>query len=108
MSQSNVAVVLGVGPGLGAAVAHRFAREGFAVGLMARSSEQLSEIQSEIEQSGGKALSVTVDATDPASVKAAFEQVRWHGVPAFGDRNLVLLKSLSTMPEHLKWLAYWN
>lgn len=76
MSQSKVAVVLGVGPGLGAAVAHRFAREGFAVGLMARSFEQLTQVQSEIEQSGGKALSVTVDATDPASVKAAFEQVR--------------------------------
>ncbi|BAZ26865.1 short-chain dehydrogenase/reductase SDR [Kalymmatonema gypsitolerans NIES-4073] len=75
MSQSNVAVVLGVGPGLGAAVAHRFAREGFAVGLMARSSQQLTQIQSEIEQSGGKALSVTVDATDAASVKAAFEEV---------------------------------
>lgn len=76
MSQSKVAVVLGVGPGLGAAVAHRFAREGFVVGLMARSSEQLTQIQSEIEQAGGKALSVTVDATDAASVKAAFEQVR--------------------------------
>lgn len=75
MSQSKVAVVLGVGSGLGAAVAHRFAREGFAVGLMARSSQQLTQIQSEIEQSGGKALSITVDATDPASVKAAFEQV---------------------------------
>lgn len=76
MSQSKVAVVLGVGPGLGAAVAHRFAREGFVVGLMARSSEQLTQIQSEIEQAGGKALSVTVDATEAASVKAAFEQVR--------------------------------
>ncbi|MEI2582430.1 SDR family NAD(P)-dependent oxidoreductase [Scytonema sp. PRP1] len=75
MGQSKVAVVLGVGPGLGAAVAHRFAREGFAVGLMARSSQQLTQIQSEIEQSGGKALSVTVDATDAASVKAAFEEV---------------------------------
>jgi NAD(P)-dependent dehydrogenase (short-subunit alcohol dehydrogenase family) len=75
MSQSNVAVVLGVGPGLGAAVAHRFAREGFAVGLMARSIEQLTQVQSEIEQSGGKALSVSVDATDAASVKAAFEEV---------------------------------
>ncbi|NMG20596.1 SDR family NAD(P)-dependent oxidoreductase [Brasilonema bromeliae] len=75
MSQSKVAVVLGVGPGLGSAVAHRFAREGFAVGLMARNSQQLSQIQSEIEQSGAKALSVTVDASDPASVKAAFEEV---------------------------------
>ncbi|WP_246163031.1 SDR family NAD(P)-dependent oxidoreductase [Brasilonema sennae] len=42
---------------------------------MARNSQQLTQIQSEIEQSGGKALSVTVDGTDPASVKAAFEQV---------------------------------
>ncbi len=44
MSESKVAVVLGVGPGLGATVAHRFAREGFAVGLMARSAEKLTSI----------------------------------------------------------------
>ena len=33
----KVVAVLGVGPGLGAAVARRHAREGFAVALMARS-----------------------------------------------------------------------
>lgn len=76
MSQSKVAVVMGVGPGLGAAIAHRFAREGFAVGLMARTSDQLAQIQLEIEKSGGSALSTTADVTDPASVEAAFEQVR--------------------------------
>jgi NAD(P)-dependent dehydrogenase (short-subunit alcohol dehydrogenase family) len=32
----KTAAILGVGPGLGAAVARRFAREGFAVALMAR------------------------------------------------------------------------
>jgi NAD(P)-dependent dehydrogenase (short-subunit alcohol dehydrogenase family) len=31
-----VAAVLGIGPGLGAAVARRFAGEGFAVAMMAR------------------------------------------------------------------------
>ncbi len=76
MSQSKVAVVLGVGPGLGAAIAHRFAREGFAVGLMARNEDQLAQIQTEIEQSGGKALSVSADVTDPTSMEAAFERVR--------------------------------
>lgn len=76
MSQSKVAVVLGVGPGLGAAVAHRFAHEGFAVGLMARTEEKLTQIQAEIEQAGGTALSITADATDPASVKTAFAQVQ--------------------------------
>jgi NAD(P)-dependent dehydrogenase (short-subunit alcohol dehydrogenase family) len=76
MNQSKVAVVLGVGPGLGAAIAHRFALEGFSVALMARNLDKLTDIQSDIENAGGKALSISVDASDPASVKSAFEQVR--------------------------------
>lgn len=76
MNPSKVAVVLGVGPGLGAAIAHRFAQEGFAVALMARNIDKLAPIQSDIKTSGGNALSVAVDATEPNSVKAAFEQVQ--------------------------------
>lgn len=75
MSESKVAVVLGVGPGLGAAVAHRFASEGFALGLMARSEEKLTAIQKEIEKGGGTALSIPADATDPTSVSSAFRKV---------------------------------
>jgi NAD(P)-dependent dehydrogenase (short-subunit alcohol dehydrogenase family) len=72
----KVAAVLGVGPGLGAAIARRFAREGFAVALMARNEDGLSGIRQEIEADGAKALPVSADATDPASVEAAFERVR--------------------------------
>ena len=72
----KVAAVLGVGPGLGAAVARRFAREGFAVGLMARGEESLAAAREEIEDTGGTALAVTADATDAASVASAFDQVR--------------------------------
>ncbi len=72
----RVAAVLGVGPGLGAAVARRFAREGFAVALMARSEESVAGVREEIEGSGGKALPVTADATDAGSVASAFERVR--------------------------------
>jgi NAD(P)-dependent dehydrogenase (short-subunit alcohol dehydrogenase family) len=72
----RVAAVLGVGPGLGAAVAWRFAREGFAVALMARNEDGLSGIRQEIEDGGGTSLPVSADATDPASVEAAFERVR--------------------------------
>lgn len=78
MVASRVAVVLGVGPGLGAAIARRFARENFAVALMARTVDKLASLQQEIEASGAKAVSVAVDGTDPDSVKAAFEQVRSH------------------------------
>lgn len=72
----RTAAILGVGPGLGAAVARRFAREGFAVALMARREEGVSGVRDEIQDAGGTALPVSTDATDPASVAAAFDRVR--------------------------------
>jgi len=72
----KVAAVLGVGPGLGAAVARRFASEGFAVALMARTEESVTAVREEIENGGGTALPVSTDATNPDSVAAAFERVR--------------------------------
>lgn len=72
----KVAVVLGVEPGLGAAVARRFAGEDFDVALMARREEGLTETRREIEAEGGKALPVSADATDPDSIAAAFGRVR--------------------------------
>ena len=72
----RVAAVLGIGPGLGAAVTRRFAREGYAVALMARREESLAPVRDEIEGEGGTALPVLTDATDPASVASAFGRVR--------------------------------
>lgn len=72
----KVAAVLGVGPGLGAAVARRFAGEDYAVALMARNEDGLSEIRHEIEDKGGTATSFAADATDPASVEQAFGRMR--------------------------------
>jgi NAD(P)-dependent dehydrogenase (short-subunit alcohol dehydrogenase family) len=72
----RVAAVLGVGPGLGAAVARRFAGEGFAVAMMARRKESLAEIRQDIEDDGGTALPVSADATDADSVVVAFERIR--------------------------------
>ncbi len=80
MSERIVAV-LGVGPGLGAAISRRFAREGFAVALLARSEESTTPVREEIEGSGGEALAVQTDATDAASVAGAFDRVR----DALGD-----------------------
>jgi NAD(P)-dependent dehydrogenase (short-subunit alcohol dehydrogenase family) len=57
-------------------VARRFAREGFAVALMARREGSVAGVREEIEGAGGTALPVSTDATDPASVAAAFDEVR--------------------------------
>lgn len=76
MSDSGVAAVVGVGPGLGAATARRFARGGLAVALMARRDEQLTQVKQAVEAEGGRALAVPCDATDAADLAEAFARVR--------------------------------
>jgi len=64
--------VVGTGPALGASVARRFARENFTVAVMARKREHLDPVVEEIAASGGRALAIPADATNPASVNEAF------------------------------------
>ncbi|MGZ4691465.1 MAG: SDR family NAD(P)-dependent oxidoreductase, partial [Acidimicrobiia bacterium] len=54
----KVAVVTGVGAGLGKAAALALAREGAAVALVARTESRLQEVAAEIEAGGGKTLVV--------------------------------------------------
>jgi NAD(P)-dependent dehydrogenase (short-subunit alcohol dehydrogenase family) len=67
-----VCAVVGVGPGNGAALARRFAREGYAVALLARSREASGALAAEL----GDARAYACDAGDEASVKAAFAAIR--------------------------------
>jgi len=76
MTIQTVTAVLGVGPGLGAAAARRFARGGHAVALLARTSTSLAEVEKQITGAGGRAVSFAADASDPASVERAFASVR--------------------------------
>ncbi|MDJ0556232.1 MAG: SDR family NAD(P)-dependent oxidoreductase [Microcoleaceae cyanobacterium MO_207.B10] len=75
MNQQKVAVILGTGSGLGAALAHRFAKENFAIVMMARTAEKLKLIHSEIMQIGVPVLSIPTDATNPVSVVNAFTEI---------------------------------
>jgi len=43
--QKKVAVIVGAGPGIGAAVASKFAKEGYAVALLVRTESKLEPIQ---------------------------------------------------------------
>lgn len=70
-----VAVVVGVGPGLGAALARRFARE-YAVAMVARKADYLRTLATEIRQNGGTALEAQADAADHAQTAAAFRSIR--------------------------------
>lgn len=72
----QVALVTGAGRGFGRAIATRFADEGAAVALAARSLEQLEEVAAAIAGAGGTAFPVACDVTDPASISAALARVQ--------------------------------
>jgi len=67
---AKVAVVVGVGPGIGGALAERYAREGYRVVVVARSPETVS---AHAEAVGG--VGMVCDVTDGPQVTAMLERV---------------------------------
>lgn len=74
MPPSLISIVVGVGPGTGAAVARKFAAT-YPVVCMARTPANFSGIVDEINASGGRAVGIATDVADAGSVRRAFEQV---------------------------------
>ena len=70
-----VAVVIGVGPGLGASLARRFATR-YAIAINARTPDFLGELAADIREHAGVALEVQADTSEPKEVHAAFEFIR--------------------------------
>ncbi|HCE5827421.1 TPA: SDR family NAD(P)-dependent oxidoreductase [Pseudomonas aeruginosa] len=70
------AIVFGAGAvrGIGAAVARRFAREGYHVIVTGRTLAKIEQVVAQISASGqGSAEALQIDATDEAQVVAAFD-----------------------------------
>eukprot|EP01123_Difflugia_compressa_P009278 TRINITY_DN3027_c0_g1_i1.p1 TRINITY_DN3027_c0_g1~~TRINITY_DN3027_c0_g1_i1.p1 ORF type:complete len:267 (+),score=31.31 TRINITY_DN3027_c0_g1_i1:74-802(+) len=79
MAEANkVAVVIGVGPGIGLAVAKKFSAAGFAIGLVSRDLEKLKEYQKTL-LTNFPTIKTAVAAADTANegeLKVAFANLR--------------------------------
>jgi NAD(P)-dependent dehydrogenase (short-subunit alcohol dehydrogenase family) len=65
------AFVTGAGSGIGRGIAHRLAAEGAAVAVVDVNSEAAAAVVTEIESADGKAVAITADVRDRATVRAA-------------------------------------
>ena len=79
---SKIAVIAGVGPGLGAAIARKFADEGCNLALLSRSSAYSINLSKRLEETGISAIPIPTDITDAGQVTDSFAQIRQElGVP---------------------------
>ncbi|MEU4196690.1 SDR family NAD(P)-dependent oxidoreductase [Kribbella sp. NPDC026611] len=85
-------IVVGVGPGVGVAVAKRFAREGMSVGLISRSEQSLKAAAEQL--AGADLLAVAADSTDEPGLRAALDRiVETYGVPEVAVYNAAVIQA---------------
>jgi len=82
---ARTAVIAGVGPGLGASLARKFAAEGCNVALFARSTEYIEDLAADLPDPG-EGLAVTTDLADVDAIREGFETVR----EAFGPIDVLV------------------
>jgi NAD(P)-dependent dehydrogenase (short-subunit alcohol dehydrogenase family) len=71
----GVVGITGASAGVGRATAHAFARQGAAVALLARGRERLDAAGREVEELGGRALTVPLDVADAQAVENAAARI---------------------------------
>lgn len=88
-----VIVVTGASAGIGLAIADRFGRAGWQVVIIARQAERLAAAVDLLTRSGGRAIGMAGDVSDPEFVERAGQNI----VDAFGGIDAWVNNAMSTV-----------
>jgi NADP-dependent 3-hydroxy acid dehydrogenase YdfG len=75
-SMKKTILITGATSGFGKAIASRFAKEGYDVCITGRREDRLDELKHELEQYGGKVVTLAFDVRDKAQVKDAIDYLK--------------------------------
>lgn len=95
--EGKVALVTGASSGFGEHFAQVLAQAGAKVVLAARRAEKLQAVCDDIVAKGGKAVAVSMDVTDSASIKSAFDEAEKN----FGVVTIIVNNAGITIPKLL-------
>lgn len=86
MEMKHTAVVTGVGSGLGASLVRKLVKEGYRVGMFARSHDYIRRLEQELNTKEKVAIGISTDISDRAQVQRGFQQIR----DKFGPIDLLI------------------
>ena len=90
-------LLVGAGPGLGIAVARRFAAGGYRVTLVARSTDGLRDLADSLADTGARIDTVSADASDPEGLRARMAELyKEQGAP-----GLIIYSAVMGAPDQL-------
>lgn len=90
-------LLVGAGPGLGMAIARRFAEGGYRVSLVARSTDGLSNLADGLADTGARIDTIAADASDPEGLGARMAEL--YG--GEGAPGLIIYNAVMGAPDQL-------
>lgn len=98
------ALIIGVGPGLGAALARRFGHEQFTITLLARREDALNELADELRAAGVTVDTATADAADPHRYRKILQDLADRITPDVVIYNAALIATDNVLTADLDYL----